>query len=72
MLHQKGLVQKQEKEKKYLNGSQKLIRQLASFVYEINAEALEFYDLMIFMRGPGAQRKKITALFGRMKDPIGF
>ena len=31
-----------------------------------------FYDLIIFMRGPGAQRKKITALFGRMKDPIGF
>ena len=34
----------------------------------MNAAALEFYDLIIFMRGPGAQRKKITALYGRMKD----
>ena len=36
----------------------------------MNAAALEFYDLIIFMRGPGAQRKKITALFGGMKEAI--
>ena len=38
----------------------------------MNAAALEFYDLIIFMRGPGAQRKKITALFGGMKAWAAF
>ena len=38
----------------------------------MNAAALEFYDLIIFMRGPGAQRKKITALYGRMNEEKAF